>query len=203
MSQLKEIWLRARNRRRSPHAGIPAMTDQCHARLLRFGGDALQPAHSLARQRADLLRDVLRHCRDGVILLNVDPHHARRFGGAISPGKRRAKGERHLAEDRARDAPAEPAFDPVERLDDLDLAGEDDKERALSAFVNGEFSGTKVEVGGCPGEALQIDRRKSPKTKGSPRRRQSSAWFPPFATGSTRPCDPNRAKHYDHKVSGL
>ena len=56
VSQLKEIWLRARNRRRSPHAGIPAVTDQRHARLLRLGGDALQPADALARQRADLLR---------------------------------------------------------------------------------------------------------------------------------------------------
>jgi hypothetical protein len=65
---------------------IPAVTDQRHARLLRLGRDALEPSHALARQRADLLGDVLRHCRDGVILLHIDTHHARRFDGAISPG---------------------------------------------------------------------------------------------------------------------
>ena len=117
-------------------SGIPAVTDQCHARLMRFGGDALEPSYSLARERADLLGDVLRHCRDRVILLNIDSHHARRFGGAISPWKRRAKGNRHLTKNGARDAPAEPAFDPVDRFDDLDLAGENSKERALSPFVD-------------------------------------------------------------------
>ena len=33
---------------------VPAMTDHGHARLGRLGGDALQPADALARQRADL-----------------------------------------------------------------------------------------------------------------------------------------------------
>src|SRR6185295_19586432 len=119
------------------------MSDQCHSRFLRFGGDALEPSQSLARKRADLLSDVLRHCRDGVILLDIDTHHARRLGGPISPGKRRAKGERHLTKDCPRDAPAEPTFDPVKRLDDLNLAREDNEQRTLSAFVNGEFSGAK------------------------------------------------------------
>jgi hypothetical protein len=157
------------------------VTDQCHARLLRFGGDALETSYSLARKRADLLGDVLRHCCDGVILLNIDTHHARRFDGAISPRKRRAKGKRHLTKDRARDSPAEPTFDPVERLDDLDLACEHDKERALSAFVDSEFSRTKVEVGGCPGEALQIDRRKSRKQRDRHNVVDRQHSFPPFA----------------------
>jgi len=172
------------------------VTDQRHARLLRLGRDALQPAHALARQRADLLRDLLRHRRDGVILLHVDTHHARGFGGAISAGKRRAEGKRHLAEDRARDAPAEPALDPVERLDDLDLAGEHDEERALATFVNGEFSRTEVEVGGGPGEALQIDcrkRRKQGDRRDVVNRQHGVRRLRTGRQRSARRCDPERA----------
>jgi hypothetical protein len=87
----------------------------------------------------------------------------------------------NLTKDRARDSPAEPTFDPVERLDDLDLACEHDKERALSAFVDSEFSRTKVEVGGCPGEALQIDRRKSRKQRDRHNVVDRQHSFPPFA----------------------
>ena len=53
-------------------------------------------------------------------------------------------------------APAERALDPVDRLDDLDLAGENGEERALSALVNGEFSGSEMDVGGRVGETLQV-----------------------------------------------
>ena len=66
---------------------------------------------------------------------------------------------RHLAENSAGQAPAERALDPVKGLDDLDLAAQDGKQRALSALGNGEFSGTEAEVGGRACEALQFGSR--------------------------------------------
>ena len=56
--------------------GVPALTDERHARRGCRGGDALQPADALACERRDLERDLLRYGRDGVVLLHVDAHHA-------------------------------------------------------------------------------------------------------------------------------
>ena len=138
---------------------VPAVADDRHARRGRLGGDALEPSHPLARQRAHLERDVLRDRRDRVVLLRIDPDHARRLHGTVSAGKRRPEGHRHLAEDRARKPQAEPAFDPVDRLHDLDLAGEHGKQRALAAFGNRELARTEVEVGGRARESFQLGGR--------------------------------------------
>src|SRR4051794_36338391 len=98
------------------------MPDQRYTRLMRLGGDSLQSAQSLAGKCVDLLGDVLRDCGNGVILLDLDPHHARCFGRAIAPGERCPKRNRDLAEDRSWNSPAQRAFDPVECLYDFDLA---------------------------------------------------------------------------------
>jgi hypothetical protein len=55
---------------------VPAVTDYHHARLVRFGSNALEPSHALARKRTDLSRDVLRYCRGCVVLLKINLHHA-------------------------------------------------------------------------------------------------------------------------------
>ena len=62
----------------------------------------------------------------------------------------------HFAENRARNAPAQRSFDPVNHLDDLDPASENRKERAVSPLMNGELSGTQMQVGGCPREQLEF-----------------------------------------------
>ena len=98
------------------------------------------------RSRASALsfeRDFLRYSRNGVVLLNIHAHHAGRLRGAISARKWGAKRNRDLAENSAGDAPAERAFNPVDRLDHLNLAAEDGKERALSPLGDGEFSGLR------------------------------------------------------------
>jgi hypothetical protein len=135
---------------------VPAMPDQCDARLWRFRGDALQPGQSLAGQRADLLGHVLRDRRDGEVLLDFQPHHARWLGSPITPRKRSAKGDRHLAENGPRHPPAERALDPVECLDDFDLAREYSKERALSALMDCKFAGTQLNIGRYPRQTLQF-----------------------------------------------
>jgi hypothetical protein len=132
------------------------VSDDYHARRGRFGRDALEPSYPLARQRAHLQGHVVRDRRDRVVLLRIDPHHARHLHRTVSAGKRGPEGNRHLTEDRAGKPKAEPALDPIDRLHDLDLAGEDGEQRALSAFGDGELSGTEVEVRGGASESFQL-----------------------------------------------
>ncbi len=138
---------------------VPAIADQCHTRLGRLVSNALETANALARQSADLEREIIRDCRDRVVLLDIHAHHARRFRSAIPAREWGAQGNGHLAKNGAGEAPAEPAFDPVDGLDHLDLAAEDSEERALSPLRDGELSLTEVEVGGGPGQPLQLRSR--------------------------------------------
>ena len=132
---------------------------------MRLGGNGLQSPDPLARQRAHLLRHFLRCGRERVVFLKLDAHDARWLRRAISGGKRRAKRDRHLAEDDAGNAPAERALDPVDDLDDLDLAGKNGKERGLGALVSGELPGSEMEVGASAGETLPIGSRKGRKQR--------------------------------------
>jgi pimeloyl-ACP methyl ester carboxylesterase len=54
---------------------------------------------------------------------------------------------------------------PGAAIRDLDLAGKDSKQRALSAFGNGELSGTEVEVRGRASESFQLGGRQSGKQR--------------------------------------
>ena len=92
----------------------------------------------------------------GVVLLGIHAQDARGFRRPIAADEHRAEGDRHFAEDGARNAPAQRSLDAVEQLDDLDLAGEHRVERAVSALVNGEFSGTEMQVGGGLRETLEL-----------------------------------------------
>jgi hypothetical protein len=53
----------------------------------------------------------------------------------------------HFAENGTRDTPTEPALDPVNQLDDFDLARENSKQRARSSLMNGPFTGFEMQVG--------------------------------------------------------
>lgn len=137
------------------------MPDQRHARLRQLRGDALQAADPLPRQRTDLLRHVLRNRRERIVLRNLEAHHPRRLGGAVSSRKPRAKSDGHLAKDRARVAPTEGALDAVEGLHDFDLAAEDSKERAFATLVHRELPGSKFKIGRCQRQARQFCRGQS------------------------------------------
>ena len=139
------------------------MGDQRDARLLRFGRRGLQSAEPLAGKCIDLPGDVLRDRRKRIVLLNLDPHDPRRLGRAIAAGEGRAEGDGNLTEDRSGKAPAERALDPVERFDDFDPAGENRKERRLSAFRGGELASGEMDVGRRLREALQFGGRQGRK----------------------------------------
>ena len=67
----------------------------------RLGRDALKPArpaHAMARQPADLGRDVGRHGCDGVVVVRLEAHHARGLRRPEADGEDRSEHDRHLSE---------------------------------------------------------------------------------------------------------
>ena len=101
-------------------------------------------------------------------MLGVHTEDARGFRRAIPAHKHRTEGDRHFAEDGAGNAPAQRSFDTVVTLDDLDLASENRVERALSTFMNGEFSGTEMQIGGGFRETLEICNSERRKQRNGP-----------------------------------
>ena len=89
-------------------------------------------------------------------MLRIHAEDARGLRRAIAAHEHGTEGDRHFAEDGAGNAPAQRAFDTVVTLDDLDLAGENRVERALTTFMNGEFAGTEMQVGGGFRETFEI-----------------------------------------------
>ena len=93
------------------------MPDHDRARRRRRGREARRPAASadaVGREPADLLADVRRRGGDGVVVVRLDPHHARGLRCAEPDREDRAERDRHLAEDVARLALADDALDPVD-----------------------------------------------------------------------------------------
>jgi hypothetical protein len=128
---------------------VPAVADDDRTRRRRVLRDALEPAltaHPVARQPSDLPREVGLHGRDRVVVVRLDPHHARRLGGAEADREDRSERDRHLAEDVARVAHADDARDAVGQLDRLDPALEHREQRALLALVCGVLAGAEAEV---------------------------------------------------------
>jgi hypothetical protein len=101
---------------------VPATADDGHARLRRFGGEALKTADTLAREGPHLERNLRRSGGERVVALRIHAHDARGLRGPIRARKRRTQRKRHFAEDGARQTPAQCALDAVERLDDFHLA---------------------------------------------------------------------------------
>ena len=100
---------------------VPLVPDDRGARRRRRRGEPLQAprsAHAMARELADLLGDLGRHRRDGVVVVRLDAHHARPFDGPESDREDGAEHDRHLAEDVSREAVSEVAVDPVDDLVD-------------------------------------------------------------------------------------
>ena len=87
-------------------------------------------------QPADLLGDIGRHGCDGVVVLRLDPQHARLLGRAEPDGEHGPQRQRHLAEDVPRLTRADDALDPVDELDRLDPTLEHGEKRALAALVH-------------------------------------------------------------------
>ena len=140
---------------------VEATPDDDRPRRRRLRGDALQPArprHPVRREPPDLLADVRRHRGDRVVVVRLDPHHARRLGRAEADGKDRAERDRHLAEDVSQLALADDPLDAVDQLDRLDPPLEHREERALRPLVRRVLALHEADVGGGPREPLAVRR---------------------------------------------
>jgi len=105
---------------------------------------------------ADLLGEVGRDCREGVIVVRFDAHDARRLRSAEPDREHRPEHHRHLPEDVAGNARADDALDAVDELDRLDAAFEHGKQRALATFVRGVLPRHEADVRGPVRQQLAL-----------------------------------------------
>jgi hypothetical protein len=144
----------------------------------------------VAGELADLLAKVRHHGRDGVVVVGLDPHHARFLRRAKADREHRPQHDRHLAEDVPGEALADDALDPVDGLDRLDAAVEHGEDRALVALVGSIFPRHQANVRRHPRKLLSlgcVQRREgvdfADLLRGHHLRGQATAqaWFPATA----------------------
>ena len=126
------------------------------ARARRRRGDSLQPADPLGRDRRHLRQHLRLRRGQRVELPRREVHQARRFSRAVAALVGRAEDDRHLAEDLARRALADDAFDAVDDLGDLDASGQHHEQRALVAFVHGVVTGAEPDIAGGLRQAREV-----------------------------------------------
>ena len=114
-------------------------------------------------QPADLLGDIGRHGCDGVVVLRLDPQHARLLGRAEPDGEHGPERQRHLAEDVAGRASADDSLDSVDALDRLDATLEHGEERPLAALVHRVLARSQGEIGRHACKPLPVGERRAPR----------------------------------------
>ena len=137
------------------------MAEHDRARTLGLRGKALQAAgaaDAVGGELADLLARSRRRRGDRVVVVRLDPHHARGLGGAEADREDGAERDRHLAEDVARVALADDALDAVDEPHRLDAAVEHREERPLVALVSRELARAEADVGRGAADALALGR---------------------------------------------
>ena len=125
------------------------MPDDDRARLRRLSRDPLQPAraaHAVSREPADLLAEVGSDRGDGVIVVGLDAHDARRLRRTEPDREHGPEHQWHLPEDVAGKALADDALDAVDELDRFDATLEHGKERALVTLVRGVLARHEADV---------------------------------------------------------
>jgi hypothetical protein len=137
------------------------MSDHDRPRRRWLRRDALQPAcpaHPVRGEPADLRRDLRHHGRYGVVVVGVDPHYARRLGGAEPDREHGPERDRDLSEDVAGQSLPEHALDPVDEPGRLDATLEHGEEGSLGALVRRVLARHEADVGGHSGEPLALGR---------------------------------------------
>ena len=178
------IWLRARKRRRSPQAGSQRSPQTCDLRLRRLQRHALQPADALARQRAELLRDLGRRRRR-----RRSSGAARRASRATARrrGSRRGTAWRRPSAPRRRSCPGrrQPSVrsTPSNCLTTSILPASTAKSARSPPSWTANSPGRRRDVGGGAHQPLELGSRAGSRTaarRGHPR---SSAWIGSFSSG--------------------
>ena len=129
----------------------------------RLGGDALQPADPLPRQRTELDPDVGRDEPRSRGIVRLDPHDARLLRRAKSEREHRPERDRHLAEEVAHPAAADNALDPVLELDGLHATFEHGEQGAPLTRVHRVLARHEPDVGRDAGKPFALDGSRSAK----------------------------------------
>ncbi len=138
VSHLNVTWLRSRNWRSSARLGVPrGALPRSPAAGGGFAARPWRPPEPLIRllaSRPTCSATSGLGRREGVVVVRLDPHHARCLGGSEADRERGSEHDRHLAEDVARVSLADHPLDAVDELDRLDPALEHGEQRSLVAL---------------------------------------------------------------------
>ena len=152
----KRIWLRVRKRLSSAAAGSQRSESSVACGFGGIRGDALQPAQSLEREGADLLREFRGCRRQPIVVRRVHAHHPRRLGGAGGGLDLGSEHHRHLAEDLPGLSRADDPLLAVDELGQFDPAGDHHEEGARVALVHEELALGKLNVRPCSTEPVKL-----------------------------------------------
>ena len=118
----------------------------------------LGPHEPVVRKQAHSLRDRRRGGGELLVVVYVDPEHARRLGCAEPAGIEDSERDRHLSEDVTRLPLADHALHAVDAPDHLDPTFEQAEQRPLVTLVHRRLAGNERDVGHHPGKPIAFGR---------------------------------------------
>ena len=124
----------------------------------RTGLQALRPSEPVGREEGDLLSDLRRGGGECLVVVQLEPEHARGLRGAEPAGVQHSERDRHLPEDVTRLPLADHALDAVDDPEHVEPALEDAEQRPRVTLVHGELAGNESDVRHHPGEPVAFGR---------------------------------------------
>ena len=113
---------------------------------------------SVQRQQAHPFRNFRRSGSERVVVLQLDPKHARRLRCAESTRVEHAEGDRHLTEDVAGPPLADNTLHAVDAPDHFEPTLEDAEQCPSVTLVHSGLAGNERDVRHCPGEPVAFGR---------------------------------------------
>ena len=177
---------------------VERRTDHEHRWLERLGSG--RPEHLLTLQRsgAHRRRDLGRHGGERVEHLDTQLEHARGLDGPHARGQRRTQDHRDLASEFPWKPDSDHALGAVDKLRQLRLPLDHDRQESTFAFVGYVFPGSEVDVLDGTGEVLQLilRKRREERNRGQLSDSNHNA---PTPSPAWRPRSPSNSG-YDHRT---
>ena len=125
----------------------------------RLGDEVLKTpraAEPVTHQAPNVLADLRRDSRDGVVVVRLDPEDPRRLNGPEAGGMGCSERDRDLPDEVAGPPLADDPLDSIDELDHLDMTLEQSEKPRLVSLVYRKFLGSEADVGRNAREPLAV-----------------------------------------------